>query len=340
MVRWHVQELVSMSGLLTGALTGRFLRLRSENGVAALPFDLHAIAHQIQERTEDFSRTPETASGWKQRVFFCVSDAPYHTDLERDERVYDPTEGALRFFLREEKRSVGKISLQARAMSIATSYGMEWKTTSPARRKEYLDMAREEMMPQALPKVSITEGVILGDLLFIARRSVDSLLRPLFAVVGRGLEVSPMVLPPSEHAVWPEISRNVLRHVAKEGPKLDTDCRVEGAAVKGGSGEVKFSFVPMENMADDAEDSRRAALAKLLEETLDVDRIRFKVEFPGREIELVIDKEGLVASFPPTSTGGLFAESVRRRFDDVIEASSRLGELLSAFSPKAKPDPS
>ena len=70
------------------------------------------------------------------------------------------------------------------------------------------------------------------------------------------------------------------------------------------------------------------ATLELLQGVVDVQRLFFTVGSPGELVEVVLDEEGLCRMDPPSSQGGLLTERLGRRFEDGLEATERVGEVL------------
>ena len=307
---------MSRDSIYSGALTGRFYRLGERlDRNTSLVSACEGLSWSSSSSPVAFSRT------------FCESCLPYEGDIGEDTgdlAYHDSGSGVWRMWLREETRKVSKMAVEQYAAKIALKEDPDTSLKKMQRsdRLRVTQMARLDLISSCVPQIRVVPIVVIDDLLWIGKRSSvkdRTYIHLLRQVVG-DLEEDSLLW---NDGGWSSCSYATLKEFCSvKAGELAPDVHLSDLHVHGRSIQVKAS--------DGAEDVRKllSQMTASVSET-GVKRLSFEVMRDGVRIEVDADAYGVFRAVPMRSPGGLPHERVRRRFEDVLYAASRIKTVMS-----------
>lgn len=315
---------MAVDSVFKGPLTGRFFRLSScvSPGSSLVKDAMENAWSEGSGQGTPFSRR------------FCRGTVPHDGRLIDDDidlSYCDDGTGVWRLWIREESRTAGRntVELLASKMALQLDPDTPLHKMLRSRRSEIVSEARFQILCDAVPNVRIVPVVVVGDLVWIGRKSASTDKGyPLFLrhVLG---DMKPCSM------VWDELDLGwtqcsyaaLLAFSSSNGGQIAPDILLTHIDIRGSSMQLKTA---------DNNDEVQSIVSKITENVSEaaVKKLSFDVFVNGSAISLDIDEHGLSRCTPMRSMGGLSHERIRRRFSDVTVASSRLGELLSGLVSK------
>jgi hypothetical protein len=306
---------VIVSDLVSGPLTGRFLRLEQR---------LEPENSLIEKALEHAWRKPpvwgRNHRGW------CCSDLPHSGELREDEAelaYYDEGTGVWLMWLREEERTASRRAVETRAAQVAIDqFGFSLKDLGRDEQDEAKQIARDALLQRAVPKMRVLPFLVTPEWAWVGRRAFEpAYLHYLHPIIGR-TSFQEVVWNPDEHG-WHALSLASLQAYLESGEGfLDADVELV---------EVRFKGNEVKCQTEGANDQIRKAMSQIFEaSSAGVTMLVFQVHMHGERVTVSVDQGGAFRGFPPSSAGGLLSERLLRRFKDYRECAERVGEVMTA----------
>jgi len=228
--------------------------------------------------------------------------------------------GAVRMWLREELRKVQRKGLDIEASKIALSiHGTRLDHLMGHEVEHCRSEALASLLARVPPTVRIIDVIAQGSLLWVGRRNIDEHLLSLLHRTFGACHIDPMAWSPP--ASWKDTIQKIFSTLSEDGsvaPGVDV---LEAAFDSSG-----FSWSGSRKDPKFTEDLRHAVSRCGPESCRS---IVLKVWKGGEGTLLTLDVDGLGKGEPPPSRGGLPAERVARRMDDLKNAAWKICELFS-----------
>lgn len=306
--------------LFRGAFNGRFYQLQSP-----LPEGPLGLIHR---GLPGVLSTDPIGTRW--RLGWCGPDPLGLPDLlESDDgggSCWQLEDGVARMWIRIEEAHVPTAALKrAWEKEAVVRHGVKLAHVPTAEREELKERITRQLRARVIVKVKILPLLLLGDgLLWMGRHPVSPVVQTL---VGRllGNTLGPVPQAPMIWAVddlqWFAYHTAVLMQLRHGVTQLSPSVTVSELRLQGTDFRLRTS----------ADTDRYLPMLQALlgvEQLPTVTHIGLQVMMNGEPTVLRIDETGLCWAFPPLSTGGLLAERVLRRLDDVSTACELAKEAL------------
>lgn len=253
-------------------------------------------------------------------VGFCSDHEPHDGEIDgcHNELAYaDPiTTHVSRMWIRTDNRVVPQSAIKDRARAMALERHPDLHLESKSALEPWMEKAKEELFDQVIAKRRITEVLVFKDFAWIGAKAPDSHRE----LIDPNLVIKPVLW--HEETGWEVVSMVILKAFTQR--KNGELC--PGVTIEEIDAHDKTRTVKVHDRDKECRELIAESMKKM--KSIQVDRVRIRADLLGSPVVFDADRQGMFRAEPPSSTGGLEADQICRRFKDLGTAAWRIREAI------------